>query len=203
MHSRLTRHGWQGGRHARRQPLSKSSCKSSPCTLPTPRPHQSQRHPPTHPASQPASQTDRQTDRQTATHLCQHGRVHELVVGDGVELHPLVEFVGLAAHQHCRQCAAVKMYLCVASADDDDAGRQPPSTHAPIPHPQRAAHHPPVPACCSHAPGTRCAAAIMATAAVPTRDSTVPFDITEAAPRNTCRQAGRQEPGASGECGAH
>ena len=37
--------------------------------------------------------------------------------------------------------------------------------------------------------GTRCAAAIIATAAVPARDSTAPLESTEAAPRKTC--AGR------------
>lgn len=45
------------------------------------------------------------------------------------------------------------------------------------------------PAAVSSSPGTRCAAAMSATAAVPTRERTVPLESTEAAPRNTCEAA--------------
>ena len=61
------------------------------------------------------------------------------------------------------------------------------------------------------APGTRCAAAISATAAVPTRDSTAPLLSTEAAPRKTCgvgagcggcvRRGGVGAGGVGGACG--
>lgn len=118
-------------------------------------------------------------------HLGQLLLIHQLVVGDGIQLHALVELVALAAHQHCGGWVGGGAGGWRLMAVGGDCGKIAGSRTTPTATSQLVSRR----ACTCHAaqlpPGTRCAWAISATAAVPTRDSTVPLDSTEAAPRNT------------------